>query len=63
MDTEIDRRNSNHNNYQSAEIVNAICDDMSMVDIWRIRNPNERIFSWMRCQSKDKISASRIDLL
>ena len=50
---------------RSTNILQEFMEEIELVDIWRIRNPESRIFSWMRenrsSNTNKKISASRID--
>ena len=59
MNPQIDRIDSNHNKQKSLEVIKSICDEFSLVDIFRSKNENIRRFSWYR--SKLKLMASRID--
>ena len=36
-----------------------LVDEMSLVDIWRVRNPDQIMYSWMR--NRPRYIASRID--
>ena len=59
MDTSIDRRGSSHNPKQAWNIVQNIIEECQLCDIWRIRNPEKSVFSWMK--TRPNIMASRID--
>ena len=59
LDTDIDRKGSTHNNKKAVIVLKEIIEDFSLVDIWRIRNPEKEMFSWMR--AKPKYTASRLD--
>ena len=60
MDVSIDRNNTYNNNNKAMEEVVNMCDQYCMVDIWRVRNPDVRQFSWFK--SGNLNVASRIDL-
>ena len=46
---------------QARKIVLKIMDEMELLDLWRIDNPQRKIYSWTR-KYKNRISGSRIDL-
>ena len=60
MDPELDRLNSTFNKQKSQEILQVMCDELMLCDIWRVRNTEKRQFSWFR-REKTKTIASRID--
>ena len=60
LNVHLDRRESITNNRKVKKILEAICDELSLVDVWRVRNPEVKEYSWMRIKNKT-ISASRID--
>ena len=63
MNPEIDRYRSACNNEKSHAVVAEIIDKLDLCDIWRVRNPNERKYTWCRDGGRrGKISASRIDM-
>ena len=57
LDTNLDRNTSACNNYKSQEAVQEYMSLHTLCDIWRVRNPNKRNYSWRRKNQK-----SRIDL-
>ena len=59
MDVSIDRQGSTRNNVKSREALGQIMDELLFTEVWRDRNPEVRMFSWMR--TKPKLSASRLD--
>ena len=63
MEPSMDRSDNVCYSPKSANLLYEIKEDAELADIWRIRNPNSKIFSWMR-ENKDKnknVSASRIN--
>ena len=63
LDPAIDRLNSDYNNTLSAEQLREIMEKLDLSDIWRVQNPDKRLFTWCRdLKTKNKISASRIDM-
>ena len=48
-----------HNNNRSAQMIRNLCEELQLQDIWRVRNPESRRYSWYR--GTKKIQASRID--
>ena len=63
METNLDRHNSNAVNHEkSLEIIQKYDEDTQMCDIWRIRNPDSRQYTYMRNEnSKERYVGSRID--
>ena len=62
MDISLDRKNSKYNNHQSTNIIKQHMEEMYFTDVWRIRNPEKRRYSWYRHSKFQKgICASRID--
>lgn len=59
LDTVLDRYQSTHNNHKSLEIVKAYMNEASLNDVWRIKNPDKKIYSWFR---RRPFAMSRIDL-
>ena len=55
----LDRKGSSFNPIKAVEVVREICEEMLLVDIWRVRNPQEKQYSWMRV--RPQYLASRID--
>ena len=55
----IDRIGSTYNNSKSQELIEGLCEEMMLCDIFRTKFPDERRYSWYRC--KPKLIASRID--
>ena len=52
------KNGSQHNNRNAHETLTEIMETESLIDIWRIRNENEKLFSWMRARP---YTANRID--
>ena len=62
MDVDIDRKNTYHNNSQARQEVLNIIDQYYLSDIWRVRNPESREYSWFKKDVRMKErKASRID--
>ena len=62
LDTDIDRLNSVYNNANAMQVVKENIEELQLVDIWRVRNPKDRRYTWFRCKgTNQKCSASRID--
>ena len=59
IDVNMDRKGSTYNNIKAREALQVIMDELFLIDVWRVRNSNEREYSWMR--TGRTISASRID--
>ena len=59
MNVKLDRRSSTMNKHKSREFLENVCEEANMTEIWRDRNPEEKLYSWMR--TKPRIQASRID--
>ena len=59
LDVGRDRKNSFQNNWQSHATLTAAINELDLVDIWRVRNPEKELYTWMR--AKPKYVASRID--
>ena len=58
----IDRLNCISNNNKSAQIVQQMCNEYLLEDVWRVRNPNEKQFTWFKNHTdKYEVKASRID--
>ena len=63
MEPHIDRHESGYNQYQGLEIIKEYMNRQELVDIWRVRNAQERKYSWCRDKvNKKGFSASRIDM-
>lgn len=58
LDVLKDRYRSNHNNSKALEILLAYMQEANLVDVWRIKNPDDRIYSWFR---RRPLAMSRID--
>lgn len=56
----LDRNNTLHNNSRSAEIIQTYMEETETIDIWRIQNPDKKMFTWHKNRTFDK--ASRIDM-
>ena len=59
MNPSIDRKGESNNNSRSHSILMELMEQMEMCEIWRIRNEDSKIFSWMR--TRPVLQASRID--
>ena len=59
MNVNLDRKGSNYNPKQAKIILDDIMKEYDLCDIWRVRNQEERIYSWMRMHPQ--VVASRID--
>ena len=59
LDPNMDRSGSLHNPPKSHAILSEICEELMLIDVWRVRNPDKKMFSWMR--TRPKYTASRID--
>ena len=59
MDVSLDRVGSTQNKVNSLEVINNMCEDFLLCEVWRAKNPQDRYFSWYRC--KPKLLASLID--
>ena len=47
MNVSMDKKNSLSNNSKAKAVIDKISDDLSLIDIWRVRNPDKSLFSWM----------------
>ena len=62
LNPSLDRLNTTHNNYRSAEIIEKIMEEYYLSDIWRIRNPDTRHYTWIKRKTENQDrKASRID--
>ena len=61
LNPELDRTSQKLNNPNATMYVNEYIKDNNLIDLWRLRNPNRKHYSWRR--SKPKQIGSRIDLL
>ena len=63
LNENLDRGGSSYNNKKSKEVLNNIMEHYELCDVWRIRNPDTKEFSWYRYygNNNNKFSASRID--
>ena len=50
-----------NNNNKARDVLTVLMKKNYIVDIWRVRNPNEKRFSW-RKNSQENLSQSRIDM-
>ena len=65
LDPSIDRLHSLHNNSNSHKLLSNYMTNNGICDIWRIRNPEAKRFTWFRDKggrNRKDISASRIDM-
>ena len=58
MDADLDFSGRNHVVKESVKCVEDVMMNYDLVDIWRIRNPNSKKFSW---QQKSPIIQRRLD--
>ena len=61
LNPEIDRKSSMNNHHQMQSMLTEFMEKTELCDIWRIRNPNTRRYTWFREFIQGKLSASRID--
>ena len=59
MNPSVDRIGSLHNKFKAKDVIDDLCEEYNLVEIWRIKNMNERRYSWYK--SKPNLCASRID--
>ena len=59
MNTNVNCKGSSHNNVKARTILTNLMEDLSLIDIWRVRNTHKTIYSWMR--AKPRFTASRLD--
>ena len=60
---ELDRRAENTQpiNPRTTEKLNQLCETLQLQDVWRVRNPEKKRYSWYRRKDRASIQASRID--
>ena len=60
---ELDRsKTTGVNNNNSMKYVNSVIDELQLCDVWRVRNPDCKRFTWFRPNGQDRwASASRLD--
>ena len=58
----VDRLNSLINNCKACEYLKEYLQEFQMYDIWRLRHPEEKWYTWFR-RGQRELSASRIDML
>ena len=65
LNSEIDRTMGSSSNYENAaEVIRNYMEDTMMCDIWRVRNENEKVFTFMRKgRGSRKYIGSRIDMV
>ena len=67
MDPKLDRIDAKRYSPQSFKVIENIAEEMDLLDIWRIKNPEARTYSWIRKKSPHRyntasaLSGSRID--
>ena len=61
LQPELDRNTKNSCNPNATEFINTYMNNNNLVDMWRLRNPNRKHYSWQR--KKPVQLASRIDLM
>ena len=59
LDPDLDSKNVTNNNKKSLAILSSYIEEALLCDIWRIRNPQKRIYSYMR--RKPHFKARRLD--
>ena len=47
------------NKSKSREVIDKLCEELMLTEIWRDLNPNEKLYTWMRV--KPQFTASRLD--
>ena len=60
LNTKLDRTSKVEYNAEAAAYLHDIIDKYEMQDVWRVRNPDEKVFSWNR---DHPYTASRIDFM
>ena len=60
LDVDLDRENTYSNNNKSLGVVEEICEEFCLCDIWRVQNQEKREFSWIKPKLFPR-KASRID--
>ena len=60
MDVDLDRLNTYNNNNRAKQVIEDICSQFYLLDIWRIRNMGKKEYSWIKKNSYPN-KASRID--
>ena len=61
LDAELDRTNARNNNPLATAYTKEYLENNNLVDIWRVRNPKRKHYSWRR--NKPAVIASRLDLV
>ena len=61
LDPTKDRHKSLANNWRAHAVLNNVMQEYLLCDVWRARNPDAAKFSWSRTNTKNIMSASRID--
>ena len=59
MDPELDRKDSQNNNKKAAAKIHALIDELRLNEIWRLRHPESKRYSWIKLFPSER--ASRID--
>ena len=59
LDVELDRLNTYSNNNKAKEVLEDLMENYSLQDVWRVRNPDVKQYSWRKGGQRDV--ASRID--
>ena len=62
LNCEMDRHGTQTNNNKMGKALEAFLDQNYLVDIWRLRNPDEKQFTWMKI-TQGNLKASRIDYI
>ena len=62
MEPGVDRFNSDFNNYNSATVLKEYMSRVNLQDVWRIRNPAVKQYTWHRKSRGAINSCSRLDM-
>ena len=63
MNTDLDRNNSKYNHNKMLQVLNTYIEKVNLCDIWRVRNPNVKRYTWHRWSKFHKPTCSRIDMI
>ena len=59
LDIQKDRKNSDFNYWKAHTVLTEAMEDLYLINLWRMHNPEEQLYTWLR--TKPRIVASRID--
>ena len=59
QNVDLDRKGSRNNLWKNKKVMDEVSEELMLTDVWRDRNPDEKIYTWMR--TRPDISASRLD--